>query len=111
MPPKAELRRLVRLARLMDASFSIPGTRFRFGLDALIGLIPGVGDIAMTLFSLWIVYRGRRLGASARTTWRMLWNVALDLIGGAVPVVGDLFDAAWKANQRNVALLLEELKE
>ena len=99
------LARLRWLARLMDAQFGLPGTRFRFGADALIGLAPGVGDALTGLLSLYIVWEARNLGAPPPLLARMLGNVAIDVAGGAVPVLGDLFDATFKANLRNVALL------
>ena len=99
------LARLRWLARLMDAQFGLPGTRFRFGVDALIGLAPGVGDAMTGLLSLYVVWEARKLGAPPPLLARMLGNVAIEVVGGAVPVLGDLFDAAFKANLRNVALL------
>ena len=99
------LARLRWLARLMDAQFGLPGTRFRFGVDALIGLAPGVGDALTGLLSLYVVWEARKLGAPPPLLARMLGNVAIEVVGGAVPVLGDLFDAAFKANLRNVALL------
>ena len=101
----ARLARLRWLARLMDARFVLPGTRFRFGLDAVVGLAPGVGDAALGALSLYFVWEARKLGAPPALLARMLGNVAIDVAGGAVPVLGDLFDAAFKANLRNVALL------
>ena len=101
----ARLARLRWLARLMDAQFGLPGTRFRFGVDALIGLAPGVGDAMIGLLSLYVVWEARKLGAPPPLLARMLGNVAIEVVGGAVPVLGDLFDAAFKANLRNVALL------
>lgn len=98
-------RRLARLAWLLDASFRVPGTGVRFGWDALIGLIPGVGDAATGLLAAWIVAEAARLGAPGSVLARMLGNVGLDLLVGAVPLLGDLFDAGFKANQRNVRLL------
>ena len=99
------LARLRSRARLMDAQFALPGTRFRFGVDALIGLAPGVGDVLTGLLSLYVVWEARSLGAPPALLARMLGNVAIEVAGGAVPVLGDLFDAAFKANLRNVALL------
>ena len=101
----ARLARLRWMARLMDAQFALPGTRFRFGADAIIGLAPGVGDIVTGLLSLYVVWEARNLGAPPALLARMLGNVAIEVAGGAVPVLGDLFDAAFKANLRNVALL------
>ncbi len=101
----ARLARLRRLARLMDAQFGLPGTRFRFGVDGLVGLAPVAGDLLTGLVSLYVVWEARSLGAPPALLARMLANVAVDVAGGALPVVGDLFDAAFKANIRNVALL------
>ncbi len=101
----ARLARLRWLARLMDAQFGLPGTRFRFGVDGLVGLAPVAGDLLTGLVSLYVVWEARSLGAPPALLARMLANVAMDVAGGALPVVGDLFDAAFKANIRNVALL------
>ena len=83
----------------------IPGTRYRVGLDGLVGLIPGVGDAAGALLSTYILYEAMRLGAPRRVLLRMAANIALESVVGALPVVGDLFDVAWQANTKNVALL------
>ncbi len=83
----------------------MPGTRFRFGLDSIFGLAPVAGDAAMAAVSLYIVWEARRMGAPPALVTRMLGNVALDAAGGAIPVLGDLFDATFKANLRNLALL------
>jgi hypothetical protein len=103
--PSARPNDLARLARLLDAAVRVPGTNFRVGLDAIIGLVPGIGDLAGTALSGYIVLAGVRAGAPAAVLVRMLLNVAIDTVVGAVPLVGDLFDAGWKANSRNVALL------
>lgn len=102
-------RRLDALSHLLDNSIPVPGTRARFGLDAVLGLIPGVGDAAGSVVSAYIVVQAARLGVSVPTLVRMLLNVGIEAVAGAVPVLGDLFDAAWKANSRNVALLRSEL--
>jgi Domain of unknown function (DUF4112) len=99
------LERVRRLAWLMDNSIPIPGTRIRIGLDPLIGLIPGLGDFAGAIFSGYIVLVGTRLGASRGTILRMIWNVLVETVIGMVPILGDIFDAGWKANARNMALL------
>jgi hypothetical protein len=105
-PSRAErIARLDALAALLDTAILVPGTNFRFGLDALIGLVPGIGDAVTTLLSLYIVREARALGAPRRLVWRMLGNVALDGVVGAVPLAGDVFDVMWRANRRNVALL------
>ncbi len=93
------------LAYWMDSAFQIPGVGVRFGLDALIGLVPGLGDTLTSIVSLYILGAARRYGVSRVTMLRMALNIALDYVVGAVPLVGDLFDVYWKANQMNVALL------
>ena len=103
------VERLRRLAYLLDDRFRIPGTRYRIGLDGLVGLVPGIGDAATTLVALYIVLEARRLGVPLTKLGRMGINVGVDAVLGAVPLVGDIFDVAWKANRRNLALLLEHL--
>src|SRR5262249_6136935 len=100
-----------RLATLLDTALVIPGTGVRFGLDALIGLFPVVGDIITTALSLFIVHEAYQLGAPGHVIARMLGNVALDGVFGAVPLVGDAFDVLWRANRRNVRLLREWLDQ
>jgi len=98
-------RSLEQLSRAMDGLFRIPGTGWRIGLDALVGLIPGVGDFATTAVSLYILAAGVRYRVPKVTLLRMASNIAVDYLLGAVPIVGDIFDAAWKSNQMNVELL------
>ncbi len=93
------------LALLMDSAVEIPGTGWRIGLDPVIGLIPGVGDALSMMVSAYIVVEGARLGASKWTIARMIGNIAIDTLVGAVPVLGDLFDAGFKSNLMNVRLL------
>ena len=102
---EAAIRRVDALAHLLDDSIPVPGTGMRFGLDAVIGLVPGLGDAAGALLSSWIVLEGARLGAGVSVVLRMLLNVAIEAVVGAIPVLGDLFDAGWKANLRNIRLL------
>jgi hypothetical protein len=99
------IARLDALATLLDTAFVIPGTRVRFGIDALIGLVPGIGDAITTAMSLFIIREARALGAPRHLVARMLGNVALDGLIGLVPLVGDAFDVAWRANRRNVDML------
>ncbi|MGB3272004.1 MAG: DUF4112 domain-containing protein [Xanthobacteraceae bacterium] len=99
------LARLEALAKLLDVAFVLPGTKVRYGIDGLIGLIPVVGDIITTAIALWIVREARALGAPWHLTARMLGNVAVDGVVGIVPVVGDAFDVAFKANMRNIRML------
>jgi hypothetical protein len=106
----ARIARIDALATLLDTALVIPGTGVRFGLDALIGLVPGIGDIITTALSLFIVHEARQLGAPGHVIARMLGNVALDGVFGAVPLVGDAFDVVWRANRRNMRLLREWLE-
>ena len=103
------IARLDALASLLDTAFILPGTNVRFGFDALIGLIPGIGDVITTAISLYIAHEAHQLGAPLHVIMRMLANVALDGFVGAVPLVGDAFDVMWRANRRNVRLLREWL--
>jgi hypothetical protein len=105
--PLARIERLRRLAWLIDAAGRVPGTRFRFGLNSVIGLAPGAGDAVLTLISLYIVWEAARLGLPRRKIPRMLINVGIEAGLGAFPVVGDLLDVVWKANLRNVAIIDE----
>lgn len=107
---EASLLRLEQFAYLMDAAFVIPGINRRVGLDAVIGLVPGLGDIAGVCLSSYVVYEARRLGAPRWLIARMAMNVAFDGALGIVPLAGDLFDAAFKANLRNVRLLRSYLE-
>jgi Domain of unknown function (DUF4112) len=102
---EARLKRVRLLSRLLDEQFRIPGTTYRIGLDGLLGLIPGVGDAAGALLSAYILYEAMRLGAPGTVLLRMIANIGIDTVGGAIPVVGDIFDIAWKANKKNAALL------
>lgn len=99
------LKQVSTLARLMDSQFRIPGTEFRFGLESLAGLLPVGGDAIGFMASAGLVLTMARNGASPQLVIRMLINVALDAFIGAIPLVGDLFDVVYKANNRNVKLL------
>ncbi|WP_420125700.1 DUF4112 domain-containing protein [Longimicrobium sp.] len=103
------VRRLDALSYVMDNSIPLPGTNRRFGLDAVIGLVPGFGDAAGSLMSAYIVVQAARLGAPASSLVRMVLNVGIEAVVGAIPFAGDLFDAWFKANARNVRLLRQEL--
>ena len=100
-----ERERLERLAWWMDERFRIPGTNRRVGLDGLLGLVPGIGDTATTLVAAWIVVEAWRMGAPTHLIGRMAANVAVDGVIGSVPLFGDIFDFAFKANSRNIRLL------
>lgn len=106
---EAAVARMRTVARLLDDSVRVPGTTRRIGLDPIIGVLPVAGDALTTGLSLYIVLESARLGVPTRTLVRMVANVAVDAAGGSVPVVGDLFDATFKANQRNVDLALAAL--
>lgn len=102
---------LRRAAWLLDGAARVPGTRFRFGLNSVIGLVPGGGDAALAALSLAIVWQARHLGAPPALVRKMLANVAIEFGGGLVPIVGDLFDMGFKANLRNLALLEAYLQQ
>jgi hypothetical protein len=99
------LERLRRLGYVLDNSIPIPGTNFRIGLEAIVGLVPGVGDLVGGGFSIYLILEAARMGAPASLLARMGWNLLVDVVVGAVPFLGDLFDAGFKANLRNLALL------
>ena len=107
----ARIQGLRTLTKLLDSAFQVPGTGIRFGLDALIGIVPGIGDAIGAIFSVAIVFQAARLGVSKATLSRMMGNVALDTIVGEIPLLGDLFDAGWKANTKNLALLEAHLQQ
>ena len=105
---EADARMLAALRRwsaVLDTAFRIPGTNVRFGLDPVLGLVPGMGDVTTPLFSAVLLLQAVRLRIPKVVQLRMLLNAAIDLAIGLVPLVGDLFDFAWKANVRNLALL------
>lgn len=104
------LQGLRALAQLMDDAFVVPGTGLRVGLDALLGLIPGVGDLAGAAVSGYVLLAAARLGTPLPVLLRMLLNIGVDTLVGAVPLLGDLFDLGWKANRRNLHLLEQYLE-
>ncbi|WP_017660101.1 DUF4112 domain-containing protein [Baaleninema simplex] len=99
------VRQLRRLSHLLDNAIAIPGTPYRFGLDPIIGMVPGGGDVVGALLSAYIILQSARLGLPKASLGRMFVNVLLEMLLGVVPVLGDLFDFAWKANAKNVELL------
>jgi Domain of unknown function (DUF4112) len=105
MPPNESLRRVRAVASVLDDAIRIPGTNIRFGIDPLIGLVPGLGDLLGGAASAYIILEAARAGAPASVLVRMTLNVGIDTLVGGLPVVGDLFDFAWKSNARNVRLL------
>lgn len=104
---EARVRRSLQLARVLDTSLRIPGTRIRFGLDPILGLVPGLGDAVAALIGGFIVWSAWRAGAPAPVIGRMLANIAVDAVVGAVPVAGTVFDVAFKAHRRNAQLLAD----
>lgn len=104
-------KHMERLAKLMDAQFRIPGTDIRFGLDGLIGLIPGAGDLSTFAVSGYMVLLLAQNGASGYVLARMVLNILIDAVLGAIPLIGDIFDIAFKANMRNLQLLQEHYRE
>lgn len=109
-PARAEaLRELDILASIFDDRFKVPGTDFRFGLDGVLGLLPGVGDTVTAGISGYLIVKARQLGVRKRVTVKMLGNVFVDWLLGLIPLVGDIFDFAHKANRKNIDLLRNEL--
>ncbi|MBW4621099.1 MAG: DUF4112 domain-containing protein [Cyanosarcina radialis HA8281-LM2] len=104
------LNRIRKFTRLMDSAFRIPGIGFRFGWDPIIGLIPGAGDLVSTVFSGYIIYLAARFNLPLKVLAWMIFNVALEFVIGAIPLIGDLFDAFYKSNIRNLALLEQHLE-
>lgn len=104
------LARLEALAKLMDSAFVLPGTKFRFGLDAIVGLVPGIGDAISGAISSYLIWEARRLGASRLLIARMAGNTLFDTLLGSIPIAGDVFDASFRGNMRNVALLRQHLE-
>jgi hypothetical protein len=109
MSHEARLAQVRWLARMMDDNFRVPGTPLRFGWDSVLGLFPGLGDVLTSAVSLLIVHHAWQTGASKLTLARMLGNVGVDFVVGAIPFLGDLFDFVWKANRKNARLLEQHL--
>jgi Domain of unknown function (DUF4112) len=105
----ATLNRIRKLSRLMDTSIRIPLTGFRIGIDPIIGLVPGAGDLVSTAFSAYIIFLATRFGIPHQDLAKMVFNVGLEAVVGTVPLVGDLFDAFYKSNIRNLAILEQHL--
>jgi hypothetical protein len=103
------VRRMRLAARLLDDAVRVPGTNVRFGLDPLLGLLPVSGDVVGAALSLYVIFESARQGVSRGTLVRMLANVAVDFLGGSVPILGDAFDVVWRANRRNLDLALSDL--
>ena len=105
----AEICRLEAIADWLDSKFVIPGTKLRFGLDFVLGILPGLGDGVAAVPAAYLILEAQRLGAPPALRMRMGFNVLLDFAVGAIPLVGDLFDFGFKANRRNIALLKQYL--
>ena len=106
---ETRLNRLRTLSKLLDNAITIPGTSYKVGIDPLLGLIPAAGDYLSAALSAYIVVEAARFGLPNATISRMVFNIVLDALGGTVPMVGDVFDFAWKANSANLALLEDHL--
>jgi hypothetical protein len=106
----ATLNRIRRLSRLMDTAIRIPGINFRIGLDPILGLVPGAGDIVSTAFSAYIIFLAARFQLPRAIIYRMIGNITLEAVLGTLPLIGDFFDAYYKSNVRNLALLEKHLK-
>jgi Domain of unknown function (DUF4112) len=96
---------LRKFARLLDSAFVVPGTRYRVGLDPVLGFLPGIGDLVSPLFAIGVLWQAHDLGIPRIVQLRMVFNVAIDALLGALPFIGDLFDFVWKANDKNMVLL------
>ena len=105
MANDSDLRRARALARVLDTAVGVPGTPIRVGLDAVLGLVPGGGDFVAAALGGYIVLTAVRRGAPSTVVWRMLANIGIDALVGSIPIIGDLFDVAYKSNVRNVELL------
>ncbi|MEG4105368.1 DUF4112 domain-containing protein [Microcoleus sp. S13_C5] len=101
----ASLRRLRQISHLLDNAIPIPGTKYRIGLDPILGLIPGGGDLIGSIFAGYIVFKAAQMGVPQETLVKMAANIVFDTVAGTVPVAGDLLDVAWKANVKNIELL------
>jgi NAD/NADP transhydrogenase beta subunit len=110
MPPNDSLRRVQTVAVLLDEAIRVPGTKIRFGIDPIVGLIPGLGDVLGAVASAYIILEAARAGAPASVLLRMTINVGVDTLVGSLPVAGDLFDFAWKSNSKNVQLLARHIE-
>ena len=106
-----KIKRLKTIGKLLDNAIPIPFTKYKIGLDPIIGLFPAVGDYLTFFVSAYIVYEAAHLGAKQETLIKMTLNIVVDTLVGSVPVAGDIFDVAWKANQQNLALLEQDLPQ
>ena len=100
-----KLIRLKRLSERLDNTFTIPGTKYKIGIEALIGAVPIIGDLIGGILASYIMYSGMKMGAPPQIIARMAVNIAIDFAIGSIPIIGDLFDLVWKANRKNVELI------
>jgi hypothetical protein len=107
---RAALDRIDALSKLFDTAFILPGTNIRFGVEAVMRLVPGIGDVAASTLSCYLLYEAHRLEVPSHVFARLVANVALEGVVGAIPLVGDLFDVGFRANRRNVAILKQHFE-
>ncbi len=108
--PDDAVRRMEFVALLLDSAFVVPGTNRRVGIDAIIGLVPGIGDVVTTLLSTYVIWEARNLGVSRWALGRMLANLAIHASVGSIPIIGDIFDAFFRVNQRNMKIVHAQLR-
>lgn len=111
VPQADRMARVEKLADWLDQRWKVPGTEWRIGIDGFLGLLPGVGDTLSAALSSYIIYEAHQLKAPWHLKARMVWNMFVDWLVGIIPLVGDVFDFAWKANQKNATLLREHLRK
>jgi len=104
------VRRMEFVAQLLDSAFVLPGTNKRIGIDAIIGMVPGIGDVVTTMLSTYVIWEARNLGVSRLALGRMLANLAIHASVGSIPVIGDVFDAFFRVNQRNMRIVRAQLR-
>lgn len=109
--PDDAVRRMEFVAQLLDSAFVLPGTTQRIGIDAIIGLVPGIGDVVTTVLSSYVIWEARNLGIGRFALGRMLANLAIHATVGSIPVVGDIFDAFFRVNQRNMRIVQAQLRQ
>lgn len=109
--PSSAVLRMQTIANILDSAFVIPGTKQRVGIDAIIGLIPGAGDVVTTILSSYIIWEARNLGVSRTALARMLTNLGIHAVVGSLPLIGDIFDAFFRVNQRNMRIVRSELEK
>ena len=106
----AALGRMQAVANLLDTAFVIPGTKQRVGIDAIVGLIPGLGDVLTTILSSYVIFEARNLGVSRVALARMVTNLGIHAAVGSIPIIGDMFDAFFRVNQRNMRIVRAHLE-